>query len=84
MAKYKVKNTTILHNGKVYGSGAEVELTEDQAKRLGEWVVVVKEKTAPKQAETKTQNKPATKTGNKTETESKPEGEDTEGGNDGK
>ncbi len=78
MAKYKVKNTTILHNGKPYGSGAEVELTEDEAKRLGEWVVAVKEKTAPKQAETKTQNKPATKPSNKTE------GEDTEGGNDGK
>ena len=82
MAKYKVKNTTILHNGKSYGSGSEVELTEDEAKRLGEWVVAVKEKSAPKQAETKTQNKPATKTTNKTEV--KKEDEKTEGGNDGK
>ena len=34
MAKYKVKNTSILHNGKVYAEGSTLELSENQAKRL--------------------------------------------------
>lgn len=81
MAKYKVKNTTILHDGKAYGSGEEVELNNDEAKRLGEWVVLIKEKT-PKQPDTKVTVKTQPKTEQKNEPQNNNESES--GDNDGK
>ena len=64
MAKYKVKNTSILHNGKVYAEGSTLELSENQAKRLEDFVDLVPE-TATK---TPSQTKPQT---NKTKSETK-------------
>ena len=73
MAKYKVKNTTILHDGVSRGEGSIIELTDLQAQKLEGFVELVKEKAPAKQTENKT----------KTETkkpEVKTEGEGQNGG----
>ena len=49
MAKYKVKNTTILHDGVSRGEGSIIELTDLQAKKLEGFVELVKEKAPAKQ-----------------------------------
>lgn len=59
MAKYKVKNTTILHDGVSRGEGSIIELTDLQAKKLEGFVELVKEKALAKQT---TENKTKTKT----------------------
>lgn len=65
MAKYKVKNTTILHDGVSRGEGSIIELTDLQAKKLEGFVELVKEKAPAKQTENKTKTeskKPEVKT----------------------
>lgn len=81
MAKYKIKNTNILHDGKIRKEGSVVELTDDQAKKLEGFVELVKEKAPAKQTtETKTKTKTETK-----KPEVKTEGEGNDGGeSDGK
>ena len=79
MAKYKVKNTTILHDGVSRGEGSIIELTDKQAEKLADFVELVKEKAPAKQSTEKT-----TKT--KTETkkpEVKTEGKDENKNNNG-
>ena len=62
MAKYKIKNTNILHDGKIRKEGSVVELTDEQAKKLEGFVELVKEKAPAKQTtETKTKTKTETK-----------------------
>ena len=61
MAKYKVKNTTILHDGVSKGEGSIIELTDLQAKKLEGFVELVKEKAPAKQTENKTKTKTETK-----------------------
>ena len=76
MAKYKVKNTTILHDGVSRGDGSIIELTDLQAKKLEGFVELVKEKAPAKQTtETKTKTKTETK-----KPEVKTEGEGQNGG----
>ncbi len=76
MAKYKIKNTNILHDGKIRKEGSVVELTDEQAKKLEGFVELVKEKAPAKQTtETKTKTKTETK-----KPEVKAEGEDQNGG----
>ena len=77
MAKYKVKNTNILHDGKVRKEGAIIELTDLQAKKLEGYVELAKEKAPVKQTtETKTKTKTETKKPDvKTEGEGKNGGE---------
>ena len=76
MAKYKIKNTNILHDGKIRKEGSVVELTDEQAKKLEGFVELVKEKAPAKQTtETKTKTKTETK-----KPEVKNEGEDQNGG----
>ncbi|MBR1627118.1 MAG: hypothetical protein IJ681_08230 [Bacteroidales bacterium] len=73
MAKYKIKNTNILHDGKIRKEGSVVELTDEQAKKLEGFVELVKEKAPAKQTNEKT----------KTETKKldvKTEGEGQDGG----
>lgn len=71
MAKYTVKHTSILHNKKVYAEGSIVELTDNQAKRLEDFVELVPEVSIPKPP---SQNTKTTKSKtNKTKTESKTE-----------
>ena len=66
MPKYKVKNTNLLHNGELKKIGDVIELTEKQAKKLGNVVVEVKE-TTQKTTATKTETK-TTKTSKGTKT----------------
>lgn len=68
MAKYIVKHTTILHSKKTYAEGSVIDLKEEDAKRLADFLEAVPETTAK-------QN------GSKTKTE-KTNGE-KEGGTDG-
>ncbi len=42
--KYKVKGITILHNGKIYREGSEIELTEDEAEALKNFLKPLEEK----------------------------------------
>ena len=62
MSKYIVKHTTILHNKKVYKEGSTIELTDEQAKRLADFLDLVPE--TKSQAQNKTANKPKTQTEN--------------------
>lgn len=81
MAKYKVKHTSIMHNGQLYKEGSSVELTEVQAKRLEDFVELIPETVKAKtQAQTQTQNKPQTQKTAKSKSETKPKTEETETG----
>ncbi len=66
MAKYKIKHTSIMHNGNLYAEGSTVELTDKQAKRLEDFVTLIPEKkSADNSTKTKTQTADKT-TANKT------------------
>ena len=90
MAKYKVKNTSILHNGKIYAEGSTLELSDNQAKRLEDFVDLVPEtatktpsQTKPQTNKTKSETKNQTKTKAETKTETVKqdgEGSDNNGG----
>ena len=67
MPKYKIKHTSIMHNGKVCKEGSVIELTDAQAAKLADFVVLVpatkpktntQTKTQATKTETKTQNPP--------------------------
>lgn len=88
MAKYKVKHTSILHNGKLYKEGSTIELDEKYAAKLADFVDLLPNKT-PAKPKTETQNKTQTskstakpKTQTKTETPETPKDE-TDGDKDG-
>lgn len=72
MAKYKIKHTSIMHNGNLYAEGSTVELTDKQAKRLEDFVTLIPEKKSADNS-TKTQNK--TQTANKNTAKTKAETE---------
>lgn len=70
MPKYKIKHTSIMHNGKVCKEGSVIELTDAQAAKLADFVVLVpatkpktntQTKTQAAKTETKTQNPPENK-----------------------
>lgn len=70
MFKYKIKHTSIMHNGKVCKEGSVIELTDAQAAKLADFVVLVpatkpktntQTKTQATKTETKTQNPPENK-----------------------
>ena len=70
MSKYKIKHTSIMHNGKVCKEGSVIELTDAQAAKLADFVVLVpatkpktntQTKTQTTKTETKTQNPPENK-----------------------
>lgn len=70
MPKYKVKHTSIMHNGKLCKEGSVIELTDAQATKLTDFVVLVpatkpktntQTKTQATKTETKTQNPPENK-----------------------
>jgi len=77
MPKYKIKNATLLHNGKAKTTGDVIELTDLQAKKLGAYVEPVEETSKDKTPATKTETK-TTKTskGTKTKKEETPPAED--------
>ena len=63
MARYKVKNTSILHNKTLYKEGSVIELSEQHAAKLADFVELLPNQNTSK---TKTQN---TKSSNKTKSE---------------
>lgn len=74
MAKYKVKNTNLMHNGDFKKVGSIVELTDDEAKILSEFITPVKETKTPTittktLTKTKTTDTTETTTGTETTTE---------------
>lgn len=88
MAKYKVKHTSILHNGTLYKEGSTIELDEKHAAKLADFI-----ERLPNQGNSKpkgeTQNKTQTskptakpKTQTKTET-SETSKDETDGSKDG-
>ena len=78
MSKYKIKHTSIMHNGSLHKEGSTIELTPEQAAKLSDFVELVKEPKAKTQAKTQTQ-KSETKPQNKTEST-----DNAQGGTDGK
>ncbi|MDD3012610.1 MAG: hypothetical protein PHC34_02780 [Candidatus Gastranaerophilales bacterium] len=58
MAKYKVKGTDILYNGKLFAEGKTINLEEDEASELADYLEAIPEKGNKKQDEGK-QGKPA-------------------------
>ena len=77
MAKYKVKHTSILHNGDLYKEGSTIELDEKYAAKLADFVELLPNKTAAKsKTETKTKTH-TTKSTAKPKTQSKPETSET-------
>ena len=47
--KYKVKHTSIMHNSRLYKEGSIIELSDEQAKRLEDFVDLVNESSIKKQ-----------------------------------
>lgn len=75
MAKYKVKHTSILHNGTLYKEGSIIELDEKHAAKLEDFIERQPNQTTAK-PKTQTQNKTQTsKNANKAKSESKSETE---------
>lgn len=75
MAKYKVKHTSILHNGDLFKEGSIIELDEKHAAKLADFVERLPNQTTAK-PKTQTQNKTQTsKNANKTKSETKSETE---------
>lgn len=74
MPKYKIKHTSIMHNGKICSEGSVIELTEKEAKRLEDFVTLIPEKkTTTSAAQTKNQNQTNSKNKTKNTVETKPE-----------
>ena len=74
MAKYKVKHTTILHNKKAYAEDSVIELKEEDAARLVDFLELIPETTANnKQQNKKNENK----TGEKQDDKGGQDGEKT-------
>ena len=78
MSKYKIKHTSIMHNGKVCKEGSVIELTDAQAAKLADFVVLVPATKTKTNTQTKTQ---ATKT--ETKTQNPPENKNEGGVKDG-
>lgn len=75
MAKYKVKHTTILHNKKAYAEGSVIELKEEDAVRLADFLELIPE--APSTNNKQQNKKSETKTGEKQDDKGGQDGEKT-------
>lgn len=63
MKKYKVKHTSILHNGSLYKEGSIIELEENKAKRLEDFIELLPNQSAKTQTKKNTtETKKETKT----------------------
>lgn len=75
MAKYKVKHTTILHNKKAYAEDSVIELKEEDAVRLADFLELIPE--APSTNNKQQNKKSETKTGEKQDDKGGQDGEKT-------
>lgn len=83
--KYKVKNTTILHNKKTYAEGSIISLEDVEAKRLEDFVELIPNQAPATPQTNKASTKSAGKNTTKTEVKTEPqEGEGENGGTDDK
>lgn len=79
MSKYKVKHTSILHNGDLYKEGSIIELDEKHATKLADFVERLPNQTTAK-PKTQIQNKTqTTKANTKTKTETPDTSKDDKG-----
>jgi hypothetical protein len=79
MSKYKVKHTSILHNGDLYKEGSIIELDEKHAAKLADFIERLPNQTTAK-PKTQTQNKTqTTKTNTKQKTETPNTSKDDKG-----
>lgn len=68
--KYKVKNTTILHNKKTYAEGSIILLEEIEAKRLADFIELIPNQSSQEKKETvKSEVKSTAKVRKKVKTE---------------
>ncbi|OGI31339.1 MAG: hypothetical protein A2287_02795 [Candidatus Melainabacteria bacterium RIFOXYA12_FULL_32_12] len=51
MAKYKIKGTNILYNGKLYAEDKTIELPDNEALQLSAYLEIIPEKSNKKQDE---------------------------------
>ena len=65
LLKYKVKQTSIMHNGTVYKEGSTIELDDTQAKRLEDFVELLPNQSAPAKSKAQAQTSKTASTGNK-------------------
>ncbi len=79
MAKYKVKHTSILHNGELYKEGSIIELDEKHAAKLTDFIERLPNQSNSKaKTETQTKTQPAkTNTKPKTQTKTETKTDDT-------
>ena len=75
MAKYKVKHTTILHNKKAYAEDSVIELKEEDAVRLADFLELIPE--APSTNNKQQSKKSENKTGEKQDDKGGQDGEKT-------
>lgn len=81
MPKYKIKHTSIMHNGNLCKEGDIVEFTEKQAKRLEDFVILIPEKKqTPPSTDNKQKNQTSNKGKGKTETKTETQTEVKKGG----
>lgn len=59
MAKYKVKGTDILYNGKLYEEGKTITLEDEEAKQLTDYLELIPEKPTKQGKPTKELETPA-------------------------
>lgn len=84
MAKYIIKHTSILHNKKVYAENSIIELKDEDANRLKEFLELVPETAKSKsnkdtsRTKTKVETKAENNVENTTSTNGNPEGENND------
>lgn len=84
MKRYKVKHTSILHNGSLYKEGSTIELEDSKAKRLEDFLELLPSQPAKTQTQKQQSKKTTTETKKETKTiEVKTEPKQA-GGEDGK
>lgn len=74
MPKYTIQKTDILHDGTLYAEGSEITLTEDKAKTLQDYLILI-----PETKTTKTTKSTSTATKTTTSADKK-EAAETDGG----
>ena len=86
MKRYKVKHTSILHNGSLYKEGSTIELEDSKAKRLEDFLELLPSQMASSRTQTQKQQSKKTTTETKKETKTVEVKTETKqvGGEDGK
>lgn len=69
MKRYKVKHTSILHNGSLYKEGSTIELEENKAKRLEDFLELLPSQSVKAQTQKQQSKKTTTESKQETKTE---------------